>query len=325
MRVPISFSRAALLARLGAAAAIVVAGFARAQSPGADEFVEPAAATAPTPLPPPSVTAEIVRFRQQPAEVGDRLVQRLGVHLGLATKITQSGQTAHESTNEMRRQQQRTIEVLEVAEGRAVKARASFEVSRRQSPEHENPEELAVQPIEGKSYLMTRTGDRLTVTDEEGAIPPLEEFKLVAESLENVGKANPLAELLTARPIGVGERLLVPREVVQPLLGFEDPLGTVHRFELRLVRVDPSGPDRPAPTAVFETNIEVRPDDKSPLSISLAGHLAIETETCRMVAVDLAGPVEISSIERTEGGIFQFSAGGDLKMAIRSEYDRVIQ
>ena len=299
------------------------AGVAVAQSPvSTDPLLEPATTAAPTPLAAPNVPPQRVRFHQQPASVGDRLVQRLGVRLNLATKITQSGQTAHESTNEMRRQQERTIEVLQVVDGRAVRARATFAVSRRQSPENANPAELTPQPIEGKTYLMSRIGELLTVTDAEGAIPPLEEYKLVAESLENVGKANPLAELLTSRPIAVGERLLVPRDIVQPLLGFDDPLGTVHRFELTLVRVDPADAERPTPVGVFETAVEVRPDDRSPLAISLHGHMAIEIETCRLVAVDLTGPVQISSIERTAGGIFQFSAGGDLNMAIRSQYDR---
>jgi hypothetical protein len=163
---------------------------ARAQTASAtDAAVTPTAALAAAPQ-------QVVRFRQQPAAVGDRVIQRLGVHLGLATKITQSGQTAHESTNEMRRQQQRTIEVLEVNEGRATKARASFQVSRRQSPENADPMELTAQPMEVKTYLMSRENGQLKITDPAGDIPPLEEYKLAAESLDNVGKPNPLAELI---------------------------------------------------------------------------------------------------------------------------------
>ena len=267
-------------------------------------------------------TTQQVRFRQQPTQVGDRVIQRLGVHLALSTKITQSGQTAHESVNEMRRQQQRTIEVLEVVEGRATRARASFQVSRRQAPEYANPNELTIQPIEGKAYFLVREGDQLTITDEEGHIPPAEEFKLIAESFENVGKPNPLAILLMGCKIAIGQRIHVPRETVQSLLGFEDPLGTVHRFELTLDRIEPADEKRPSPTAVFQTAIEVLPNDESPLAITLNGEMAIETETCRMAAVKMSGPVQLSSIERTAGGIFQFSAGGELKLAIRSQYDR---
>ena len=279
---------------------------------------EPAAPIAPVT---PTETGAVVRFHQVPAVAGDRVTQTLNVDLGLTTTITQSGQTAHESQNRMRREQQRTIEVLEVAEGRATKAKATFGVSRRQSPEGAKPEELVTQPIEGKSYLMVREGDRVKVTDLKGATPPEEESRLVAESLENVGKPNPFASLLTERHITVSQRILVPRDVVQSLLGFDGPIGTVHRFELTLEKVEPATADRPSPVAHFKAAIEVRPNAESPLSIVLNGAMEVETETCRLTAVKMVGPVQLSSIERTAGGIFQYSAGGELNLAIRSEYD----
>jgi hypothetical protein len=280
-----------------------------------DPSVQAAAAIATAPA-----TGQAVRFRQRPTVAGDRVEQRLGVRLALTTKITQSGQTAHESSNEMRRQQQRVLEVLADDDGRAVKAKASFPLSRRQSPENEKPDELSVQPIEGKTYLMHRDGDKLHVTDLDGHIPPLEEFKLVAESLENVGKPNPLALLLVNRHVLVGQRILVPRDMVEQLLGFDDPVGAVRRFELTLLRVEPADQRHAAERAVFQSGIEIMPSDSSPLTISLKGEMVVETETCRLASVQLAGPVSMSTIERTAGGIFQYSAGGELQLAIQSKY-----
>lgn len=271
-----------------------------------------AAATAPA--------SAAIRFRQIPAVVGDRVEQRLAVDLELVTKITQSGQIAHESTNPMRRQQHRVIEVLEVSAGRAVRARATFPLSRRQSPDGPEPDALAPQPIEGKSYLLRRDGEQLVLTDLDGHIPPEEQFKLAMESLENVGKPNPLAALLVDRSIAVGQRLLVPRKLVQQLLGFDDPVGAVRRFELTLDRVLPADAAHPAPRAVFQTRIEVVPDDDAPLEITLAGDMIVETTTCRLTSVELRGPVRLDSIERTPGGIFQYTAGGELNLNIQADY-----
>lgn len=296
---------------------LILLAFAAVASPAfAQSAVTPAA---------PETKPQVVRFRQSPAAVGDQVTQTLNVDLGLTTKITQSGQTAHESSNRMRREQQRTIEVTEVADGRAIKAKATFTVSRRQTPESSKPEELVTQPIEGKSYLMSRDGDRVVVTDLDGATPPEEEAKLAAESLENVGKPNPFATLLVDRPMTVGQRVLVPRDVVQSLLGFEGPIGTVHRFELTLLRVEPATAERPSPVGVFQAAIEVKPNDESPLSITLTGEMSVETETCRLTEVKMVGPVQLSSIERTAGGIFQFSAGGELNLAIRSDYAKQVR
>lgn len=291
---------------------------ALAETPAPASAVVPAAATAP--VPPDAAKGQVVRFRQHPATVGDRVVQSLNVDLGLTTKITQSGQTAHESSNRMRREQQRTIEVLEIVDGRATRARASFQTSRRQAPESATPDELVTQSIEGKSYLMVRDGEKLVVTDAAGATPPEEETKLVIESLENVGKPNPLAALLVDRHLTVGQRILVPRDVVQPLLGFDGPMGSVHKFELTLLRVEPANADHASPLGIFQTAIQITPNDDSPLTITLTGEMHVETETCRLTTVEMKGPVQLSSIERTAGGIFQFSAGGELNLAIRSSY-----
>jgi hypothetical protein len=170
---------------------------------------------------------------------------------------------------------------------------------------------------------VVRDGEKLSITDEAGAIPPMDEFKLAVEALENIGKPNPLAEMLLQRQMIVGQRMLVPRDMVQPLLGFDDPIGAVHKFELTLSRVDAAAEGGTSPVGVFATTIDVRPNDVSPLGILLTGEMGVETESCRLVSVNLKGPVQISSIERTAGGIFNFSAGGELKMAIRSRYDRV--
>ncbi|MCC6493105.1 MAG: hypothetical protein IT424_08795 [Pirellulales bacterium] len=245
----------------------------------------------------------------------------MSVNLGLTTRITQSGQIAHESQSTLRRQQDRVIEVLEASDGSATRAQATFQISRRQSPDSARPDQFASQPIEGKTYLMTRQEDKLQITDLTGATPPEEELRLAAESLENVGKPNPLASLLAARQVAIGERILVPRELVQQLLGFDDPIGAVRRFELTLLRVEPPGAV-PAPLAVFGAAIAVVPNNDSPLSIELAGEIGVETDSCRLAFVTLTGPVQLSSIERTAGGIYQYSAGGELELGIRSEYGR---
>ena len=270
----------------------------------------------------PQATGERVQFQQQPTQVGDRVVQRVGVELKLSTKLVQSGQVAHEGENLMRRQQQRTVDVLEVEDGRAVRTKVTFQVSRRQGPDSPNPEELAVQPIEGKSYLAIRKGQQLSVTDLDGAIPPREEFLLVMESLDTIGKPHPLAELLTGRTLTVGERLHVPRELARTLLNMPDPSGTIQRFELTLDRLAPVK-NSEAPLAIFHANIELTPDEKSPLGVTLEGEMSVEPTTCRLIALDIAGPVSMSTIERGPGGIQQFSAAGQLRMAMRAGYGSV--
>lgn len=311
---PKSFPRQALFAIALAAAAH---GRLRADEIPAGG-VQPASAT--PALATPITSSAAVRFKQRETCVGDRAVQRLGLNLAITTKIVQSGQVAHESSADLRRQQQRTIDVLEVAEGRAVKARATFDVSRRQSPDQPDPKSLAPLPIEGKSYFMSRKDDKLILTDLEGAIPPLEEYSLAVDSLDSVGKPNPLVAVLAGHEIKIGERVLVPRDQARSLLDFGSPeLARVHRFELtldRLAPVDKGG----QPVAIFRVAIEVRPENEDDYSVHLNGEMAVEPETCRLASVDLAGPVHVSTIERTQLGIYQYTMSGDLRVAIRSQF-----
>lgn len=261
------------------------------------------------------------RFAQLAAQPGDRVFQEIAVTMTIATQITQSGQIANETIDEILKQQRREIEVLEVADGRATRFRASFPHSRRQSPQDGDGKSPVVQPIEGKSYLAVRRGDELIVNDSAGAALPAEEYKLVREALDNVGKPNPLAELLVGRRIVVGEKILVPRKLARPLLGLNDDVGEVRKFELQLLSVQSAtGAHAGDPLADFAAKIEIAPTDASPMAMSLAGQIQVETSTCRVRRSNFTGPIHMSSIERTAMGIYQYSAGGDLEIATRSQY-----
>lgn len=304
--------------RTVAACAVVFSAAALPHRSAADQSVRPATATE-TVSPSTVVGAATVRFEAAPARVGDRVVQRLGSQLELTTRIVQSGQVAHESSSRLRRQQQRTIDVLEVAEGRAVRARASFEIARRQSPEEPDPNALTPQPIEGKTYVATRRGDELTVTDLDGKIPPLNEFTLAVESLDGVGRPNPLATVLAGRELVVGQTVAVPQELAQALLGVSAPeLAHVSQFELTLDRLAPVADGPPA--AVFRAVIAVTPEGEDAMGVNLRGEMVVDPTTCRLTSVDLAGPVQVSSLERTPLGSYHTTLSGELQLAIRAQF-----
>ena len=272
---------------------------------------------------PPSSTgpAETVRFGQRATGVGDRVAQDLAVGLDLTTKFTQSGQTAHEGDTVMRRQQQRLIEVLEVADGRPSRARVAFPLSRLQTPDGGDPTKLQPQAIEGKTYLVARRGDRLLVTDLQGGLPPLEEYRVAAEALETLGRPNLLAKfLLEKAAVRVGERLLVPRAVAKSLMGMSDEIGAIKRFELQLTGVEGPAVEGGSPRAVFEAKIETMANQVSPIEMVVTGQVKIETETSRTVAAELNGPIRMNSVQQTSEGVYQFDASGSLRVAIRSQY-----
>lgn len=260
---------------------------------------------------PPS-RAEVIRFKPATTTVGEHVVQRVGMELSIHTVMKQAGKIAHDSQTNMRSRQQREIEVLEVVDGKAVRARVHYPLSRRMSPENADPADEIAQVVEGKSYFIARSGDRLLVTDMDGAIPPRQEYDIVVSSMESFGQPNLLAEFLLSQELHLGDRLQVPGDVAKKMMGF-DTLGTVQKFELYLQEVKDIGGNS---CAVFTADIAAMGDPANPLQVQARGNVVIELNTCRTLEATLTGPLSLVSVEQET----QYSATGDLLLAIRSQY-----
>ena len=200
-----------------------------------DAVVQPASHVAPT-VP----VGQSIRFAPPQTAVGERVVQRVGMELNIHTIVKQSGKVAHDGQTNMRSRQEREIEVLQVVAGKAVQAQVTYPLSRSLSPENPDPADEVAQAVEGKSYLIARNGERLLVTDLEGAIPPRNEYDIVMNTMESFGQPNLLAEFLLPREIKIGERLQVPADIAKKMLGF-DSFGDVQKFELYLQEVKEIG------------------------------------------------------------------------------------
>lgn len=271
--------------------------------------VQPAIHT--SPLTPPR-TGQLVEFEPATTNVGEKVLQRVGMEINLHTVIKQNGKIAHDGTTNLRRRQERTIEVLEVVEGRARKAKVTYALSRVMAPENNEPTTEITQPVEGKAYFITRQDERLLVTDSEGAIPTQQEYEIVVNSMDTFGQTNPLAEFLLSKQIRVGERLDIPQNIAGDMMGF-DSLGEVQKFELHLNEIKTINGQE---CAVFVATIVAQGKPENPLKVQAGGNVVIELATCRTLEATLTGPLTLqSSDQKTE-----YSTTGDLLLAIRSQY-----
>lgn len=271
---------------------------------------------------PAAAGADQVTFAQQAAQVGDRVAQTLGVELQIHTTITQAGQQAHQGQTSLKRRQQRFVEVLEIANGRVRRAHVTFPLARVTSPENEDPEQETVQPVEAKSYFVTRDGERLLVTDTAGAIPAQAEFEIVVTSLQNLGQPNPLIKFLLNRTIRIGDRLQLPQAIAEQLMGFGDQFGKVEQFELALKSIEEIDGQR---CAVFGSTIEAVGEPANPVRIKAFGQVVIQAATCRVVRAELSGPLTLSSAEHTPAGSFEYKAQGNMRLAVQAQYGHARQ
>jgi hypothetical protein len=284
---------------------IVFTTLASAEQPVVQTAIHTAPITAPT-------TGQVVQFSQATTTVGERVAQRVGMELNLHTVIKQSGQIAHDGNTALRRRQERTIEVLDVVENRARKAKVTYRLSRVMSSENPDAANEITQAVEGKSYLITRDSSNLMVTDIEGAIPTQQEFEIVVNSMESFGQPNPLATFLLTREIHVGDRLEVPLNVASKMMGF-DSLGEVQRFELHLTEVKEINGKQ---CAVFAATIAALGKPDNPLNVQAQGNVLIEIATCRTLEATLTGPLSLQTTDQNT----EYTANGDLLLAIRSQY-----
>ena len=262
-------------------------------------------------------TIRSITFRQTPARVGDRVAQKVMASLDLQTSILQANQLARQDTNAMRRQQERFIEVTQVEAGRARRARVHFPKSRIVSPENDQPAAERIQPVEGKSYDVTRRGKNLLVTDPQGRIPPLVEFGLVMNSLRTFGLPSPLTKFLLGREVRLGEKLQVPVNIATQMMGFDQNLGQVQNFEFMLqdIRIIDE-----QPCAVFVAKIDAMGDPTNPIRMTVQGEVIIQANTCRSVSAELGGPLSMQAVEKTPQGEYQYNATGEMRVAIHSQY-----
>ena len=255
----------------------------------------------------------IVKFHQQPARVGDRVSQQLAVQFDMDTKITQSGQTAHQDHTTFQRRQRRLVEVTDVDQGRVRAARVSFSHARIQSSENQDATQLVPQVVEGKSYLVRRQGKNLRITDLQGAIPTQKEFEIVLASVQTLGLRNQLAEFLVRQVIHVGDCFVLPKELAKQVMGFDEQLGQVQKFELELKSLQKIEGET---YAQFEAKIAIRGNPSNPIKIDITGQVLIQTATCRTVEANFTGPLRLAVSEAS----YQVTADGGIEMAMRSQY-----
>src|SRR5262245_39186239 len=180
--------------------------------------------------------SQTVEFGRQGPRVGDHVEQKIALEMRLATSLRQDNKVLEKNETTMRNTQRRSVTTTEVLDGRTQAVLVRYPEATKQmimGPDASKPaadaktaeaknSEPVPQPVQGKAYRCRREpGDygKLTVVNGEGLIPPLEEYTIVAQSMEMVGRPNPLAEFLAGRKVAVGETLPLPKDVADRLFG----------------------------------------------------------------------------------------------------------
>jgi hypothetical protein len=265
-----------------------------------------------------------IRFARRAPQIGDQLEQTLAFEVELHQIMRQGDQLVEQGEMATHRNQRRVVTTTDVAGGAAVAALVRYPEATKQVITAQNANELRTltapvdaQSVQGKAYRCRRTGRELQIADEKGDIPPLDEFKIVAQNMETLGRVNPLAEYLAGKSLSIGEKIPVPHEVAERLLGLGDELGQVSRFELVLDSVKTVDGTQ---CAVFNASIEAASTNSSQMRMEVEGPLVIQAATCRAVEASFKGPIGMSETCGSLSATYQMSGTGRISVRIATVY-----
>lgn len=257
---------------------------------------------------------QTVQFAKRATVPGDRVDQTLHVSLQLDSTVRQGDQVVDSSSTALERIQQRTIIAEQISGGRTTEARVRFNKYERIA----DGGATEALPVVGKTYLCRRLADdTLSVVRADGSFAGPDEFQLVSESMESLGRPNPLAEFLAGRTIAVGEEIIVPDEVGAALLGSDEALGIVSRFTLTLRGMVDSAA---ANVARFDAEIETGGANKTQLKLIVNGELDIDVDSCRTHRMALSGPLGMATTMGSYSTAQTTFVRGKLKLETTAAY-----
>jgi hypothetical protein len=298
---------------------ILTVGAAHGQQPP-DSHVKQAAFSQPA----STGVIQQVSFSRQATCVGDEIEQNIGLDLRMTMTMRQANEMVGKSQTTVRTNQKRLLTTTEVDHGRIVALRLQYPVATKQESIVEGTEttepKLSQQPVQGKTYICRRDGGEngeLTVIDEAGNRPPTDEYEIVAQQMQMVGRPNPLAQFLDGRTISVGEKIELPAEVASQVFNLGDKFGKVSHFTLTLKQVQM---EVGVKCAVFQANVEAFANAATQMRLEVEGPLVVDVTTCRAQKITLGGPIGMSETRGSYSTAYQVIGTGKLQMSIASTY-----
>jgi hypothetical protein len=266
-----------------------------------------------------------VCFSRRAPKIGDEIGQNIGLDLRLTMSMRQGNQIVEKKQSAMRSTQRRVIRTTEINDGRITAVRVTYAVATKQESAGDPSATPAAptvktQPVQGKTYICRRdTGENgeLVVTDEAGNRPPTDEYEIVSQQMQMVGRQNPLAQFLAGRTVAVGQKIELPNDVAHQLFNLADRFGKVTQFALALQKVQS---ERGATYAVFEASVVATSSAATQMRLEIEGPLVIDVASCRAQRISLIGPIAMSETIGSYSTACQMIGTGRLQMNIASDY-----
>ena len=257
-----------------------------------------------------------VTFHCEMVPVGRQTNQDVRLNANMTSRVKSPGQETLQARQIDYTLQRRTVTVLAAEPTFVTKARVLFDqaLQKQGRIEKDQPQWIS-QPVDGKSYDVSRAQEELVITAPDGSIPSEVERKIVEHSMRSVGRPNPIAIFLHGRTVRIGETIVMSAELASQLMGSTDGIEGTQEMPIQLVDItDIDG----VPCGTFAAQYRRVTHDGARTSSTLSGQIAVQTDTCQVVSVQFKGPITFRQIRSFGGKQKIFESVGTISIAMKS-------
>ncbi|HWM92230.1 MAG TPA: hypothetical protein VN493_15805 [Thermoanaerobaculia bacterium] len=260
--------------------------------------------------------ADGVTFHSRPLQAGEAHRVITGGFFDFALTVAADGKTLGSQDVKTRMTETYRVEVLEANAAGPTLARVRYFQSESHVSPADGPEQKEVEPAAGKTFLVNAT----RVTDERGGPADPKAAVQVAGDFALLARAEPFCRFLDGRTVALGETLEIEPGTAGLFLGISEVEEEVQQLALTLREV---APRQGMSAAVFEMQVRStsRRMEGAVISVQAAG-LATVSADCRLLSMEMAGPLTIAGSSQEEGKTIDVRGTGRVKMVVRLEYDR---
>lgn len=263
-----------------------------------------------------ATAAETCKFRFVPPRVNDIACLELDFLIDLKLSVTHADGELFRSQKSVERQQTRWTAVMAMEHDVVTAVAVRFDRANETQINGNKPAPPADEPVAGKTYQVTRRGDKLVVTDMAGKKPPQAELDYLTKTMDAVGRPNALGRYLHGRELTVGKPIDVPAEVVSEIFGFRDAIGEVASLSLTLTQVHRTSS---GVFAILDTKMSAHSPEEPKLQMRIAGQMQVEVDTCRLVGFMWEGPVSLSESRGAGRQAMKLQGDGTLAVEMRAK------
>ena len=254
------------------------------------------------------------RFTYRAEAPGQRSVVTSLFDLKLKVSVAKGGKTVLSVDQNHQRRQDKLISVLAASEKGPTKIAVLYKKAEEEKSDDGGEGVVQKDPTAGKLYVIEHSDAKNVVTDEEGQGVSEQQERIVLADNRDLGRPYPLARLLDGRTVKVGETIDLDGAKAAELIGLTERVGQVEKFTMKLTGTRSAEGFR---CAVFDTKIRIKGKAINSL-VDVAGEYLIGIDNCRLVSLDLSGPVEVSGSVKN----VTVTAKGTLRISVGVQYEK---